>query len=157
MQVFLHPLSNTVLSIKTSCLLVCLLTPGLSPLRIHPTHSGMFHYSEWCKTRTSNILFSHIPLNKTHFWFSLVWSWHCISIIFSLNINHGCVWDAFHRLLLKYSNGLLVGIGRLWCLNRADRGSRRNVFPKICWKFTFSRPLFLSLSLPLLYSAMTAV
>lgn len=50
--------------------------------------------------------------NKKHFWFSLVWSWHCISIISSLNINHGFVGDAFHPLhLLKDSNGLLLWTG----------------------------------------------
>ena len=53
------------------------------------------------------------PSNKTHFWFSLVWSRHWISIIFSLNINHGFVGDAFHLLLLllKDSNGLLLRTG----------------------------------------------
>lgn len=58
-------IKHSPLSIKTYCLLVCLLVSveahGLSPPRIHSTHSVVFQYSQWCKTCTSNILFSYIP------------------------------------------------------------------------------------------------
>lgn len=102
-------IKHSLPSIITSCLLVCLEGHGLSPPCIH----------QWCFNIHNDVKHAHLiyylvifPGNKTHFWFYLVWSRHCISIIFSLNINHGFVGDAFH-LLLKDSNGLLFRLARL--------------------------------------------
>lgn len=99
-------------SIKQASLLVCLHVYAESLRLLIPPilHSSNIHNNVKHAHLIYYLLIFHC--NKTHSEFYLVWSRHHISIIFSLNINHGLAYVLHPVLLLKDSNGLLVGTSR---------------------------------------------
>lgn len=138
---------------KKACFPICLpvyAAHGL-PLRfsIHNNvkHAHLIYYL---------VIFHH---NKKHFWFSLVWSWHCISIISSLNINHGLHgMHSFLFICLKIQMACCSGQAGCNVWTELTEEAENGMF---CLKFA-EKSLFccspsLSLSLPLQCSPMTAV